>query len=193
MSKTPSSFDDLPAELMQAPSAYEIWRECAELAKFLIEKNKAYGDSALKPLRVMSKADPAEQIRVRMDDKLSRLVRGQAAGEDAVRDFVGYYVLLLVCERQKAAEQREGEREGFTPAELELLYMIGQLHGEKLEDLTGFLGLAFDVRHPPTTFIDRARDRGVLGELWDMTVARLYASAPPKRNPFMRDGMGPPR
>lgn len=99
----PDSFDDLPAELQQAPSALEIWRECAELAVFLIEKNKAYGDSALKPLRVMSKADPAEQIRVRMDDKLSRLLRGEAAGEDAVRDLFGYYVLLRICERKPAA------------------------------------------------------------------------------------------
>jgi hypothetical protein len=44
----------------------------------------------------MSKADPAEQIRVRMDDKLSRMIRGEAAGEDAVKDFVGYWVLLEV-------------------------------------------------------------------------------------------------
>jgi hypothetical protein len=81
-----------------APNAEEIFKVCVDLAQFLIEKNAAYGDSAVNPLRVLSKADPAEQIRVRMDDKLSRLVRGQAAGEDALKDLVGYWVLLQVLE-----------------------------------------------------------------------------------------------
>lgn len=80
-----------------APNAEEILKVCIDLAEFLIAKNAAYGDSALNPLRCMSKADPAEQIRVRMDDKLSRLVRGQAAGEDAIKDLVGYWVLLEVA------------------------------------------------------------------------------------------------
>lgn len=64
----------------------------------LIEKNKAYGNSALDPVRVFSQADPAEQIRVRIDDKLSRLARGSAAGEDALFDLIGYLFLLLVAE-----------------------------------------------------------------------------------------------
>ena len=41
-----------------------------------------------------------EQIRVRIDDKLSRLARGQAAGEDVVLDLIGYLVLLRVAERR---------------------------------------------------------------------------------------------
>ena len=36
-----------------------------ELREFLIAKNKAYGNSALKPVRVFSKASPVEQILVR--------------------------------------------------------------------------------------------------------------------------------
>lgn len=38
----------------------------------LLAKNAAYGNSALEPVRIFSKADPTEQIRVRIDDKLSR-------------------------------------------------------------------------------------------------------------------------
>ena len=83
-----------------APSAFDILKVCLSLAVFLMRKNKAYGDSALKPVRVLSTADPIEQIRVRMDDKISRLVRGQAAGEDALKDLVGYWVLLQVAEAQ---------------------------------------------------------------------------------------------
>ena len=86
-------------EALSAPSAREILEVCLELALFLIEKNRAYGDSALKPVRVFSKADPAEQIRVRMDDKLSRLMRGEAAGEDALKDLVGYWVLLQIADK----------------------------------------------------------------------------------------------
>ena len=91
----------------EGPNALEILRECLELAQFLVEKNAAYGDSALAPLRAISKSDPAEQIRVRMDDKLSRLVRGHAAGEDALKDLVGYWILLKICERRIAQERAE--------------------------------------------------------------------------------------
>jgi hypothetical protein len=67
----------------------------------LLAKNKAYGDSAINPLRVFSSADPAEQLRVRIDDKLSRLARGQQkeqVPEDTVRDLIGYLVFLLVLQ-----------------------------------------------------------------------------------------------
>ncbi len=74
-----------------------------EIKKLLIAKNRAYGDSALDPLRVFSKADPIEQIRVRLDDKLSRLARGDDAGEDTQQDVLGYLVLLRIAERMRAA------------------------------------------------------------------------------------------
>jgi hypothetical protein len=96
---------------LDAPNAEEIFKVCVDLAEFLIEKNAAYGDSAINPLRAMSKADPAEQIRVRMDDKLSRLVRGQAAGEDAIKDLVGYWVLLQVVEKKRGCDDCEADEQ----------------------------------------------------------------------------------
>lgn len=92
---------------LTSPNAAEIFEVCVDLAEFLVHKNAAYGDAAINPLRAMSKADPAEQIRVRMDDKLSRLVRGQAAGEDVPKDFVGYWVLLQILERKQS--KRRGD------------------------------------------------------------------------------------
>jgi len=77
-----------------------IRKECREVERILLAKNKAYGNSALQPVRIFSKANPIEQIRVRIDDKLSRLARGQAAGEDVTLDLIGYLVLLRVAERQ---------------------------------------------------------------------------------------------
>ena len=60
-------------------------------------KNQAYGNSALDPVRVFSKASVEEQLLVRIDDKLSRLARGHAAGEDVVKDLLGYLVLLRIA------------------------------------------------------------------------------------------------
>lgn len=69
------------------------------LGDMLKSKNRAYGNSALDPVRVFSRADTAEQLRVRIDDKLSRLARGAAAGEDVIFDLLGYLVLLRIAER----------------------------------------------------------------------------------------------
>lgn len=80
-----------------------IAEECVALRDMLHEKNKAYGNSALDPLRIFSKADPVEQILVRVDDKLSRLMRGSAAGEDVERDLLGYLILLRVARRLKGS------------------------------------------------------------------------------------------
>jgi len=81
----------------------DIVAECDALKEMLLEKNRAYGDSALDPVRIFSKADPVEQILVRIDDKLSRLKRGHAAGEDVERDLLGYLVLLRIA-RQRGSK-----------------------------------------------------------------------------------------
>ena len=49
---------------------------CDEIKAMLLEKNLSYGNSALAPLRIFSRADPVEQLNVRIDDKLSRIARG---------------------------------------------------------------------------------------------------------------------
>jgi hypothetical protein len=87
---------------MSSPSAFDILKVCLALGAFLIDKNRKYGESALDPVRIMSSADPLEQIKVRMDDKLSRLYRGHLGEEDAMQDLVGYWVLLRVAEARAA-------------------------------------------------------------------------------------------
>ncbi len=74
----------------------------AEIRAMLIEKNAAYGDSALNPLRIFSKASAHEQLLVRIDDKISRMSRGASAGEDPARDLFGYLLLMLVFEEREA-------------------------------------------------------------------------------------------
>ena len=74
---------------------------CGEIRDLLVEKNKAYGNSAIEPMRVFSKASPLEQINVRLDDKLSRIAKGDANynDEDVEKDIIGYLVLKRVCQR----------------------------------------------------------------------------------------------
>jgi len=78
--------------------------ELQEIREFLISKNQAYGNSAMEPVRVFSKADAVEQIRVRIDDKISRLMRGRADGEDTELDLLGYLILLRVATRMQAVQ-----------------------------------------------------------------------------------------
>ena len=78
----------------------EILTVCDEIANMLIEKNKSYGDSALDPVRIFSKSDNIEQLKVRIDDKLSRIVRGKEyQGDNDLDDLMGYLVLLKVAKR----------------------------------------------------------------------------------------------
>lgn len=80
----------------------EVKEVLEEVGRGLIAKNAAYGDSALQPLRVFSRADAVEGIRVRLDDKLSRLARGDGSGdEDAVGDLLGYLVLLRIMQMRE--------------------------------------------------------------------------------------------
>lgn len=75
----------------------DIHKRWSDLAVFLQRKNQSYGSSVFEPLRVFSSADAHEQLLARMDDKLSRIVRGNCTEdsiEDTVKDFLGYVVLL---------------------------------------------------------------------------------------------------
>jgi len=80
-------------------TADAIDAECQMLATMLKGKNAAYGDSLTNPVRIFSKVDRLEQINVRLDDKMSRIIRGDDAGEDAELDLLGYLVMKRVCLR----------------------------------------------------------------------------------------------
>ena len=80
---------------------------CDELKEFLLEKNRAYGNSAADPVRIFSKVDAVEQINVRIDDKLSRMARGnEYPGDDTELDLIGYLILKRALKRSQANENR---------------------------------------------------------------------------------------
>jgi len=76
----------------------KIEDKCNEIKTFLLEKNKAYGNSALDPINIFSKNTAVEQIAVRIDDKLNRLKKGsEFQGDDTVKDLAGYLILYLIA------------------------------------------------------------------------------------------------
>ena len=73
---------------------------CDQIKALLIEKNRKYGDSAMSPMRIFSKAYSQEQIKVRIDDKLNRIMNQQADDiEDSVTDLIGYLILLKISKQ----------------------------------------------------------------------------------------------
>ncbi len=65
----------------------------------VIEKNRRYGDAALAPKQIFSKLDAGEGIKVRIDDKISRIMNnGGAIRKNDVADLMGYLALLSVSQ-----------------------------------------------------------------------------------------------
>ena len=84
----------LAIPLLDSDTQHLIAKECIYIARMLLEKNRKYGDSALRPIRAFSKASADEQLKVRLDDKLTRLIN--RAKDDDELDFIGYLILLRV-------------------------------------------------------------------------------------------------
>jgi len=84
------------------PTTQDLIRdECDVIRELLLEKNRKYGDSAVHPVRIFSRADPVAQIDVRIDDKLSRIRSAQDDDtEDPELDLIGYLILKRVAKRR---------------------------------------------------------------------------------------------
>lgn len=92
---------------MSKQTQQDIRRIAKQIGELVVEKNIAYGDSAVDPVRVFSKASPVEQILVRLDDKISRIQRGQAyPGDNDIDDLIGYLILLKIAKERYPDEQR---------------------------------------------------------------------------------------
>ena len=77
----------------------KIKLKCQEIEDLLIQKNDAYGDSALNPVGIFSSLKASEAIRIRLDDKLKRIanVGLNDETEDTLLDCAGYMVLLMIA------------------------------------------------------------------------------------------------
>jgi hypothetical protein len=85
---------------LSTPTLIEL--ECDAIKAMLIDKNRKYGDSALSPLNVFFRGSAADALRVRMDDKLSRIANQQPdEDEDPIDDLIGYLILYKVHLRKE--------------------------------------------------------------------------------------------
>lgn len=82
-------------EHMDVPTL--IAKKCDEIKELLITKNRKYGNSALEPVSIFHKGDTGDALKVRIDDKLSRVLNQQEdEDEDVIDDLIGYLVLYKV-------------------------------------------------------------------------------------------------
>ena len=74
-----------------------------EVMNLLLEKNAAYGDSALNPVGIFSRGNAVDSLCARIDDKLMRIKsKGLTPDtEDTVQDLIGYLILLKIATNQK--------------------------------------------------------------------------------------------
>ena len=93
--------DEIETEIKENKTESEVFAThldaiIKEISDLLKKKNKAYGNSALKPAKIFSQLDATESLCSRIDDKLMRIKnRGiNDATEDTVDDLIGYLLLL---------------------------------------------------------------------------------------------------
>lgn len=68
------------------------------MKELLIDKNKKYGNSALAPKKIFSKADASDSIALRLDDKLGRIMSNPSPVPrvNDCADIIGYLTLMLI-------------------------------------------------------------------------------------------------
>lgn len=69
------------------------------IGKFLKEKNKRYGNSALEPSNMFFKGNSEEGIRIRIDDKLKRIKNSDVLRKNDIVDLIGYLIILCITKK----------------------------------------------------------------------------------------------
>jgi hypothetical protein len=85
--------------LMSATTEQKIWEEVNAIGNLLAEKNKSYGDSAVRPVNIFSKGNAVDSLCARIDDKIMRIKNKgiNDKTEDTVSDLIGYLILLKIA------------------------------------------------------------------------------------------------
>lgn len=77
--------------------AEDLGDTLTELEELLMSKNIKYGNSVFAPLNVFCQLSTAQQIDVRIDDKLSRIKNsGGYPRQNDLIDLTGYLILKLI-------------------------------------------------------------------------------------------------
>ena len=101
-----ASWDERVKTIAEVDSKFneELTEIMSSIKQLLMRKNSQYGDSIFNPVRVFSRGDPIEQIRVRIDDKISRMNSSPHEYiEDTVTDLIGYLIMYQMAMRRNRA------------------------------------------------------------------------------------------
>jgi len=97
----------------------KLKKKCDEVKKLLIDKNEAYGDSAIIPSNIFSKLSATEALKARIDDKLNRIQNKGICDntEDTLMDLAGYLILLMVAKDNESnyIQKHKGYKESLSP------------------------------------------------------------------------------
>ena len=111
-----------------------------EIKDLLIQKNRAYGNSALNPSNVFSSGDVFESLGSRIDDKLMRIknIGVNDETEDTLSDLIGYLILYKVAIIKEENEEYEGDKEiidmgGFVVEDGKTMSTIDELNVKYFE------------------------------------------------------------
>ena len=87
----------------------QVYQVLSEITELLISKNQKYGNSAIEPLGIFSDLSPEEGLKVRIDDKLKRIMNGslEKDDEDVINDLIGYLVLLKILQKDQKDKQKK--------------------------------------------------------------------------------------
>lgn len=88
--------EDISEEISDSKEG--IIKVCDSIKEVLLEKNKRYGDSAINPKQIFSKLSGEEGIKIRLDDKLGRIMNSGKLRKNDVADLIGYLTLYSVSQ-----------------------------------------------------------------------------------------------
>lgn len=76
-------------------TSWKIQKITESLNELLQEKNKRYGNSALEPLEGI-KYSAEDGIKIRLSDKVKRIINSDELRKNDISDIMGYLILLCV-------------------------------------------------------------------------------------------------
>lgn len=101
-------------EQLMKTTAEQIIEEANAVRDLLLQKNKAYGDSALKPANIFARGSATENIACRIDDKLMRIKNKgfNDETEDTIQDLIGYLILLKIAIANERSQEHSNDIQG---------------------------------------------------------------------------------
>jgi uridine kinase len=71
---------------------------CKKFADFLKAKNHRYVESTTTSMHIFSKSDSSNTIRVKLDDKINKIINSDTLHKEDVISLTGHLIMLMIAE-----------------------------------------------------------------------------------------------